>query len=192
MAIEELDYDHRIHGGQSADQNLAVKFYLEALRNDDESAIQGRPIFQDTEFIEIRVRGDRNNVVQRPARPEDKRRFRDAYVAFKDGEEEALKGTPLKDWPPMTRSLVEELKYMGFHTVEQLSEASDSVCAKMAGLQTYKQKAKVFLEVSKGTSAPIETLTARLGEVENERDSLKISLEEMADRLKALEAKAKK
>lgn len=165
--LEEADFDVNVFGANSrdADKNLAVKFYAEPTKDEQRSIEEGRPIFTDTEMIEIRVRGDRNNIVQRIARDDDRRRFRDAYLAFKDNKEQEQTGTPLKEWPLITKSLVEELKYFSFFTVEQLAEASDSVCSKMAGLQTYKQKAKLWLEHAKG-AAPLEKQAEQIKQLE--------------------------
>lgn len=183
MPIEEADFDVNLFapGAREADKNLVVKFYLEALKDEAKSVEEGRPIFSDVEMVEIRVRGDRNNIVVRQARDDDRRRFRDAYVAFKDNKEIELTGTPLKEWPLISKSLVEELKYFGFYTVEQLSMASDSVCSKMAGLQTFKQKAILWLEMSKG-GAPLEQQAAEIAD-------LKVKLEVAEQNNAALQAR---
>jgi hypothetical protein len=185
--LDELEFDHKVFQSAEADKNLAVRFYLHPLQNDEETEKQHRPIFNDVEFIEIRVRGDKNNTVQRPARDDDKRRFRDAYKAFQAGEEQALSGTPLKEWPSMTKSMLEELKYMGFFTVEQLAGATDGVCSKFAGLMTWKQKAQLFLEFAKGAPA-IDALQARVEAAENEREVQARQLQELLAANQRMEA----
>lgn len=190
MALEELDIDHRVFEQSreqaQADSSLAIRFYYDALPNDEKSTAEGRPIFDDVEMVEIRVRGDRNNIVQRPARPDDKKRWREAYRAFKDNEEQAVTGTPLAQWGMLSKSLVEELKYLGFVTVEQLAEASDSVCQKMAGLQSFKQKAKVFIEMAKGNNAPLAKLTKDLEEAQNVNATLQRQVAELNAKLATL------
>ena len=81
--------------------------------------------------------------------------------------------------------MVEELKYLGFHTVEQLSQASDGVCAKMAGLQSMKQKALVFLEQAKGL-APATRLLEENAELKSQLESQARMLAEMNAKLNAL------
>jgi hypothetical protein len=185
MSIAELDYDHRVFEQREANKQLAVRFFTEPVKNEEKSKAEGRPIFEDVEFIEKRVRGDRNNIVQRPVREDDKAEFREAYKSFKANEETPVEGTPLKEWPSITRSLLEELKHMGFLTVEQLASASDSVCSKFAGLQTYKQKAIVYLEYAKG-NAPLEKYMGELHEMRNLLETLKKQTEEQAATIKAL------
>ncbi len=157
--MEELDFDHTVFSPQQAesDKSLAVRFYMQALRDESKSIEEGRPIFVDTEMIEIRVRGDRNNIVIRPVREDDKRRFRQAYGDFKANKERTVDGTPLTEWPAMSASMAEELRYLGFYTVEQLAEANEAALSKVPGLLTMKNRAKLFLEFAKGIS-PIEQL----------------------------------
>lgn len=188
MALQEADFDHRefTNPSRDADSSLAVRFYMTPLQDDAESDKQGRPIFVDTEMIEIRVRGDRNNIIQRPIRPEDKKRFRDAYRDFKDDKPESLKGTPLKEWPHMSASMVEELKYLGFFTVEQLAEANDSACSKMPGLTTMKQRAQAFLEFAKGT-APLDKMSRELEETKARAEAAERGQADMSHRLQAMQ-----
>lgn len=197
--LEEIDYDVNVfnESARQADKNLAVRFYIAPLQNDVKSEQAGRPIFDDTEFVEIRVRGDRNNIVQRPARDDDRKRFRDAYTAFRDQRKELESGTPLSQWPIMSMSMVEELRYLGFQTVEQVAEAGENACAKVTGLLMMKQKAKIFLEHAKG-GAPLEQLTNKNKELQDrltasEAQNAKLSreLESLLLRVEAVEAKKK-
>jgi len=164
--IQELDYDYNVHQNNKGDENLAVRFYIAPIKNPAKSTDAGRPIFDDTQMVEIRVRGDRNNVVQRPVREEDKRRFRDAWRAFEEGSKDLDSGTPLSQWPIASQSFVEEMKYLGFHTVEHLATANDRVCADIPGLVTMRERAKHYIELAKGVS-PIEGMQEKLDEQEH-------------------------
>lgn len=179
-------FNHNDYVNPEADKQLAVKFFLHPLEDETASLAAGRLICNDTQFIEIRVRGDRNMIQQRPARPDDKRRFRDAWKAFEANEEVGHNGTLLKEWPSVSRSMVEELKYLGFYTVEQLAAASDGVCAKVAGLQNFKQKAILFLEAAKG-AAPIDQLMKKLEEEKNEKAVMGRNLQDAVDAIRRLE-----
>lgn len=189
--MDTLEYNHNDFNGQQAEQDkaLLVKFFTMPLRNEEKSLAEGRPIFDDTDMIEIRVRGTKDNIVQRPVRPDDKQRFRDAWRAHQDGEKAVQSGTPLSQWPVMSTSQVEEMKYLGFFTVEQIAEASDSVVAKVTGLQTLKNKAKSFIEFSKG-AAPLEQLQTKLTEASNETETLRRQLAETQAALAKLTARA--
>lgn len=185
--METLDYDHAIFSNaqQEADKNLAVRFYSRPVKDESKSLAEGRPIFVDTDMIEIRVRGDRNNVVHKPVAEEHKARFRAAWDAYKRGQDIGAEGTPLAEWPTMSASMVEEMKYLGFYTVEQLASASDSVCGKFPGVTTLKNKARLFIEYSKD-AAPIEKFSKRLEELESQRqvdDRAKADLSQKLDEL---------
>ncbi len=188
--MDTLDYDHEIFNSQQAeaDKNLAVRFFSMPLRNETKSVEAGRPIYDDTQMIEIRVRGDRNNIVQRPVRDGDERRFRGAFEAHKRGTEALGSGTPLGEWPAMGAAMIEEMKYLGFTTVEQIAEANDGVCAKVPGLTHFKNKAKIFMEYAKG-AAPIEQLSERVKELESQTQVDGRTKEILATKLSELEAK---
>lgn len=188
--MEALDYDHSVfnQAQREADKALAVRFYMMPVKNEHRSAEEGRPIFEDTEHAEIRVRGDRNNVVIRPVREEDKIRFRDAYRAYKDGMNAVVNGTPLGEWPACTQSFVEEMKFLGFHTVEQLADASEAVLTRVPGLTSLKQKAKTFIDYSKGV-APLEKLQTKLEQAESDAAMARQQAADMSARLTELEAK---
>lgn len=189
--METLEFDHNVfnQGSQfnrEADKALAVRFYMEAVPNQEKSVEAGRLICDDVPFIEIRVKGDRNNIQMRPVRADDKQRFRDAWKAFESDQAAPVTGTPLKEWPAISKSMLMELNYMGFVTVEDLAGASDGVCSKMAGLQTFKQKAIAFLELSKST-APIEKMMSQIGDLNNLVQTLQRQLAEQAELTKQLQ-----
>lgn len=185
---EEIDYDYR--AAEKADNNLAVKFFMDVEKDEERSAREGRPIFNDIELVELRVRGDRNNIVHKKVDDNIRRRFRDLYRAFKEGVDVAQTGTPLAMWPIVTRSMSEELKHMGFHTVEQVSEATDSVCQKYAGLLGLKQKAKAYIELSKGSTAPLEAMSAQIEKLTSQLETLARANASLQGQLERLTEKA--
>lgn len=187
-----LEYDHNVFDArqEEADRSLLVKFYPLPIQNDEKSVNEGRPIFDDVEMIEIRVRGTKDNIVVRPVRPDDAQRFRQAYRAYKDNMKAAESGTPLAQWPILTLSQVEELKYLGFTTVEHLAAAGDNVIAKVMGLQTLKTKALAFLEFSKG-AAPLEQMQRKIDEKANEVNTMQEQIRMLQQRLDTAEASAK-
>jgi hypothetical protein len=189
--METLEYNYNDFNSVQHEQDraLLVKFFTAPLKNEERSTEEGRPIFDDVDMIEIRVRGTKDNIVQRPVRADDKQRFRDAWRAHQDGEKAVQSGTPLAQWPVMSTSQVEEMKYLGFVTVEQIAEANDGVVSGIAGLQTLKNKAKAFIEFSKG-AAPIEQLQNKLAESANETETLRRQLAETQAALSKLVARA--
>lgn len=192
MSLAELEYDHNVHQNRySMDSKLYVRFYMDVVQDPERTAAEGRQCFRDAEMVQIMTPGDKKNIVVREARPDDKSRFQAIYARFKAGEQEVLDGFPLKEWSQVNRSQVEELKYLGFRTVEHVANANDAVCAKFAGLQQLKQRAKQWLEV-RAKEAPVEALNAEVEAAKQREAALQAQITEMAEALKKLqEAKTK-
>jgi hypothetical protein len=186
--VETFEYDHTLMGSPEGDKKLFVQFYMGFLRNQVKSEEQGRAIFDDVEFIRIHSPGDRTNIVDRPVRPSDKVRFAGQYERFKQGQEIQATGTPLSEWPIVTRGMAEELKYLGFQTVEQVAEANDAACSRHMGLTDLKKKAAAYLEVAKGNTAPIEQLSKRVSEMQSQLESVLEANKVLQQKLAAAEA----
>lgn len=174
--METLDYDYTVHQRPGAgDDKLFAMFHPGVTPDSERTEAEGRPIFKDEVYIRIITPGDRNNIIDRPMRPEDKFRFAKQYAAFQSGNTEGGIGTPLQEWSPMPRSLVEELRYFGFRTVEHVAEAQDSVLGKMPGLREWQKRAQIFLAASKesaGQSQFLATETRLQSEIDSLRDQL--------------------
>ena len=143
------------------DKKLLVKFFVKPRPDQAETVKQGRPIFKDVEYIDIRIPGDRTGGVSRPASHADKQRFHPHYDAFKQRTEVPLEGTPLIEWPLITRSLAEELAFHNVKTVEHLSIMSDTHSGKFMGLNSLKAKAVKWLEQA-GEEAKVHELQEQL------------------------------
>jgi hypothetical protein len=163
---------------------LHVVFSIDSVKREFLSEEAGRPIHEDVEIITIMIPGDKNYAPVREATQADRERFPLEYARFKNGmkEEEQAIGTPLKEWPAMSRSMAKDFGHFNVHTVEQLASLSDQ--AKQAygmGANEWCIKAKAFLETAKDGAA-----TARYA-VENEE--LKASLAEMRAEMATLAAR---
>lgn len=162
------------------DKKLYVQFYTRAVMNNFKSAQEGRPIFDELDFVRIIIPGDRNNVVDTEVTPEHKMRFEAQYERFKKNQEQAVSGTPLEVWPQMTVGMVAELKAQGVHTVEQLADLPDGLAQKFMGSFALRQKAKVFLEAAAGQAANTK-LEAELASRDNEIDVLKKQVQQLME-----------
>jgi hypothetical protein len=131
-----------------ADKQLLVRFYLKNVQDKTESAKEGRPIFKEREYIEIRFPGNRSDAVARPATDADKSRFYRHYEAFQKRVEAPTEGTPLLEWGPISRSQAEELAFYNVKTVEHLANMSDTHCNQFMGIHALRKKAKDFLAAS--------------------------------------------
>lgn len=187
MEQATLDYDHNLMTSDAGDKKLFVQFYNSFVKDEKKSAEEGRYVAKDEAFIKIHVPGDRTNVIDRPVRPGDQYRFPEQWARFKNSEEQRATGTPLSEWGIISRGQAEELKYLGFSTVEQIAEAHDGRHNYM-GLQDLKNKAKVYLEIAKGNGAPTEAMVKKQKELEEQNKVLSESLEFMKVEVAALKA----
>lgn len=146
----ETDFDVKVFERREADdKNVFVHFYLHPVKDEEKSNEEGRPIFREVEFIEIRTPGSQTNIIRRPVRREERERFPQQYRRFKEGMEDQQIGTPLTEVPWITKSQVEELSFFRLRTVEHLATATDEVCSRFAGLYQLKQKAQAYLARAK-------------------------------------------
>ena len=153
----------REHDRHRGDENLYVQFFMHPMQDKEKTLEEGRPIFVDTEYINIMVPGDKGNIIMRSARPDDQTRFAKQYAAFKNDEAEILEGTPLEKWGLISAAQCEELKYFGIRTVENLANVTDTNAQKFMGINLLRQKAREYIEAAK-SDAPIAQLQDELGQ----------------------------
>ena len=186
MQTAEFDHNSFEHRQQSEeDKKLLVKFYIKPRPDNAETVKQGRPIFKDVEYVDIRIPGDRAGGVARPATDGDRQRFAPHYQAFKSRIEMPTSGTPLAEWPLITRSLAEELAFHNVKTVEHLSTMSDTHSSKFMGLNALKAKALKWLEQA-GEEAKAHELQQKLIERDERIAQQGKQLEDMQAQLNQL------
>lgn len=154
--------------GQPQRDNLAVRFYVVPMLNEQKTREAGRDIFEDTEMIEIRTPGSRD-VIQAVVTEADKKQYAPLYVAFRRNEsQEAVEGFPLKEWASITRSQAAELATFGIRTVEHLAGAPDAHLQQIGPLMALRQKARDWLEAAKDNAV--------LAKLRSENDDLRSRL----------------
>lgn len=172
---------------QSAqDRTLLVRFYPKPRPDKAKTAEAGRPIFRDTDYIEIRTPGSRD-AVSRPATQRDIERFPEHYERYRKRIAEPLEGTPLSEWPSMTRSMAEELSFINIRTVEALASVADTHMAKFRGLSTLKRKAQDWLALAED-DAPLVRLQGELATRDATIAAQAATIEDLAARMSAMEA----
>lgn len=180
MQVAEFNHeDFEVSQQAKQDEALLVKFYTKSVQDTARSASEGRPVFKDVEYVDIRIPGSRDGAA-RPATVRDKARFPRHYQAFQQRIELPEEGTPLLEWPPMSRSMAEEMAFFNIKTVEQLANVSDGVAGQYMGAAVYKQKAIAWLEMSR-KDVTVEHLQGELAS----RDKMLEQLQEQLDTLQA-------
>ena len=143
-------------GANDPDRALHVTFYESSIQNGYQTELQGRPIFDAVDMIKIQTPGNTLNIIDTLAREEHKRRFPRhwaAYSARTDATTQGCIGTPIEEWPQLSKVQADQFKAMKFLTVEAVAGAGDAQLAgigMVAGQSVYvmRDKAKAFLELS--------------------------------------------
>jgi hypothetical protein len=178
------------------DSRLAVKFYKRPVKLENESIEQGRPIFQEFDFIKILVPGDALTEIDTYVTEAHKTRFPIQWANYmnRQGSEIGFSGTPITEWPQISVSQAEELKGIKFHTVESIAHASDQQLQKIgmiAGMSphNFRERAKTFLNLA-SESADISKREEEITQLKEENAKIKAEtdakLAEMQSQMTAL------
>lgn len=188
MLDDTPDFDAAADKGD----NARPRFYTKPVKNNFRSESEGRPIFDEKEFVEILVPGDRKTVMDTFVKDEHKRRWPREYAAFKAGLEVPTEGTPLEEWPAITRSQVEELRFGHIRTIEQLAELPDDALNRSVSMGGFalREKAKRHLEALAG-NAQTEALAAESARKDEIIAEQKRQYEALLERVAAIEAQTK-
>jgi len=196
VTIEELA--ENVDNPRFGDDRLGVQFYMRTEEDKERTLAEGRRCFRDREFVRIMIPGDRNPAADRRVQvtgndlTDDRLRFPKQYARFKAQVEQPVHdGTPLTLWPGVSGALVEELKYINIHTVEQLATLADTYVGKIPMGQSLKQKAADFVTALKDQAA-INKMQAMLEDRDNQIATLRNELKELGDQVKDMLATANK
>jgi hypothetical protein len=181
---------------QGADSRLAVQFYKKSMKQEDASNEAGRPIFKEFDFVRIMIPGDNLTEIDTYAQESHKTRFPRQWAHYlnQTAGHEDIVGTPLDQWPQVTRSQAEELRGLKFYTVESIADCSDQQLQRIgmvAGMSphNFRLKAKAFLNLA-NDSADVAQREAELQALRQENDKIKAETEaklsKMQEQMEAL------
>ena len=189
---------------QGADARLAVQFYKKSLKQDIASDEAGRPIFKEFDFVRIMIPGDNLTEIDTYAQESHKQRFPRQWAHYQNqvSSHEDIVGTPLDQWPQITRSQAEELRGLKFHTVEAIADCSDQQLQRIgmvAGMSphNFRLKAKAFLNLANNSAevaqreAEMQALRAENDKIKEETDAKLAAMQEQMSALLAAVAKPK-
>jgi hypothetical protein len=181
---------------QGADSRLAVQFYKKSMKQEDASNEAGRPIFKEFDFVRIMIPGDNLTEIDTYAQESHKQRFPRQWAHYQNqvaGHEDII-GTPLDQWPQVTRSQAEELRGLKFYTVEAIADCSDQQLQRIgmvAGMSphNFRLKAKAFLNLA-NDSAEVAQRESELQALKEENAKIKAEtdakLSKMQEQMEAL------
>lgn len=148
-------------GAKNPDAALIVEFYMRPVQNNVESTAQGRPIYEDICYVRINVPGVKESQWDMPARSDHKQKFPlhwQHFINKTQGDAREI-GTPLAEWPILTRSQAEEFRAIKFFTVESIANAGDANLNNLGmigGMSPYalRDKARAFLAAATNSALP--------------------------------------
>ena len=188
----------------SADSRLAVQFYKKSLKQDLASDEAGRPIFKEFDFVRIMIPGDNLTEIDTYAQESHKQRFPRQWAHYQNqvANHQDIIGTPLEQWPQITRSQAEELRGLKFHTVESIADCSDQQLQRIgmvAGMSphNFRLKAKAFLNLANDSAevaqreAELQALKEENAKIKSETEAKLAAMQEQVSALLATVAKPK-
>ena len=78
------------------EKGIFPRFYMRPVQNKFKSKEEGRAIFEDIEYVEVIIAGDKNNKPHFKVTDEHKQRWPKQYEKFKAGQEQIPDGTRLE------------------------------------------------------------------------------------------------
>lgn len=172
------------------------RFYVKTKQNAALSAEAGRPIFEEIEMVAMSA-GDRNFEPHFPAHEptvtynrvtndDDTRtwaeRYPNEYRAFKEQHLTAEAGTPLEEWPVISRAKASELKALGISTVEQVAAMSERSRAMLGdGARQLIAQAEAYIQQAR-EMAPVNALATQNAELLAEIERMKAEMAEKPKR----------
>lgn len=162
--------------------NMAI-FFNKAVHNPAQSAQKGSPHYDNVTFVRIAPPGERLNIVERPARDEDKRRFPVQWAQFQQNQEQLPEGMPIDLLYPEKPAIASTLRAHGVYTVEQCANLSGTAIDSIGmGAQEYANNAQKMLEMAnKGVTGvqhrkALEERDQKIRILENNIAQLQLSL----------------
>jgi hypothetical protein len=165
----------------NARDNLIPVFYMKAVQNNFESEKQGRAIWEEVPYVEIMIPGDKLSEVHEKVKEHHKERWPDKWAAFKANQEAPTDGTPLDDWPPVSRAIAMQLSSSNVRTVEALADLSDLQLSKVMpmGGNALREKARAWLKTAE-EMAPLADMQAALAAETAKREALERQVQELS------------
>jgi hypothetical protein len=154
------------------EDGVFVSFTLHPVACAADSEKEGRPIFRDQEYVRIVIPGDKTTDFFQPSTARHRERFPRAYALFTRGATARLDGTPIAQWPAVSRAQAAELQALNILTVEALRDLADAHLDRLGpGGAALRARARAFLDhaadaaVTQSLAAENEHLKADLADL---------------------------
>lgn len=167
---------------EKSDKALGITFVYHPFIDHERSKVEGRPIYQDVEMIEVRIPGSRD-VLVRAVTEQDKMQYERLYTHFKNSNAEIINGTPLSEFPFISAAERKELEYFNVYTAEQLVNMADGHFDKMrVNMRDLIKKVNAHLQNAKDT-AFVTSITQENENLKREIDAIKGQMNDLISRM---------
>lgn len=161
---------------------LPAAFSKRAIELKAQSEKEGRPIYEERDFITIFLNG--GDVVDREVKPKDKIDYAQAWAAYEQGQSQKCSGTPVNQWPVLGVAQIATLRALNVFSVEQIAEASDALLQSIGmGAREMQAKARIYLQKA-ATNAKAEAAVAENVRLKEEIADLKKQISDLAKQIK--------
>lgn len=165
--------------------NIFPRFYMKPVHNPFRSNAEGRPIYDDKEYVEINIGGDKNTQIDCRVTDEHRERWPTLYAKFKAGVEQAPDGTPLEQWALLSPAQVAEFKALHIYTVEAFAAVNDGQLRNMGmGARSIRDRAILFVEQAAGAE-PVLKLQSALESLQGQMAVMQKTIDDQATALKS-------
>lgn len=189
---------------KSADGS-ALRIWRDTAKNNFLCGKLGRPIFDEVIYVEVISPGSRDSTpvfecvrifaaesefAGTPLYGMKYDEYKSFIADFEKSEEidSTLAGTPLAQWPEMTRTMVAALKAQNIFTVDALANLPDGKLLVVGpDGRTWREKAKAYIETAKSGAYATE-LAAKLETSELEKATMADQIKQLASQISALQA----
>lgn len=151
-----------------------VRFERRAIEDRAASLKEGRAVMKDIDYALITPIGSKDIVVRVVAdwfllldqyvreeriRPDWVRQYKEAYEAWKHGQEPSPVGTPIKGWQVLSPAQQANIISANILTVEDLAQATDEARRRIGmGAQELVDKAIAWLKAAKSIGVPAQEI----------------------------------
>lgn len=192
--IASDDNNPHFVGAHNPDDRLHVRFYVKTLPNKFKTKEEGRPIFYEADFVHIHLPGDKNNDIDTFVNETHKQRFPRQWAHFmnnKKAESDPVIGTPIGEWALINRAQAEQLRALGFRSVDSIASASDSQLQSIgmiAGMQpfAFRERAQRYL-TSAHNEAQANAEAERAAAAEARAEATERALQELREQMAAMQ-----
>lgn len=170
------------------DASMLTIFYKRAVHNAIKSAQEGRPIYEDMDYVRIQQPGETSQVVDRPVQQSDMRRWPAQWQAYAAGKDQVAEGTPLGLLFPRHPAAIAMLQALGFMTVEHLANASATAIASIGmNGQDYVNYAQQYIKGATNGAA-FHQMQMELEQTKRDKDRMAKQLDDMQHQMQQMNA----